>query len=144
MALDRLELQERLSRELAREPLVAAAYLYGSLARDQATPVSDVDVAVLPRTGLPADQRDRLLRRLLVTLGRCLGGATLDVRFLDELPIAISGRALAEGRLLVDADPGTRVRSEVAIRMRYHDFLPFERSCVREGMAGLLRRLAHG
>jgi hypothetical protein len=51
---------------------------------------------------------------------------------------------LAEGRLLVDADPATRVRAEVGIRMRYHDFLPFERYGTREGMAGLRRRLAHG
>jgi uncharacterized protein len=142
--MEREDLEQRLAAELLREPLVAAGYLYGSRARDRATPLSDVDVAVLPSADLVAAEREPLLRRLLVMLGRAVPGAVVEVRLLDELPIAVAGRVLAEGRLLVDAHPATRVRAEVAIRMRYHDFLPFERYGTREGMAGLRRRLAHG
>jgi predicted nucleotidyltransferase len=144
MEMDRGALEERLVMALAAEPLVAAAYLYGSRARDRSTPLSDVDVAVLPQDGLSGVDRARLLRRLLVELGRAVPEAAVEVRLLDELPIAIAGRVLAEGRRLVDADPAARVRAEVAVRMRYHDFLPFEQLATREGLAGLRRRLADG
>jgi predicted nucleotidyltransferase len=129
---------------LGGEPGVAAAYVFGSAARGQRTPLSDIDVAVLPDPGLDEDARRHLQRRLILELGRRLAGVPVDVRFLDELPIAIAGRVLAEGVRIVDTDPALRVRAEVSIRMRYHDFQSFERVGTEEGLAGLRRRLADG
>jgi hypothetical protein len=68
----------------------------------------------------------------------------LDIRLLDELPTALRGRAIAEGRLLFERDPAARVRAEVEARMAFHDFQYFERSGMEDGLKGLRRRLGLG
>jgi len=128
----------------AAEAGVAAAYLYGSVARGQATALSDLDVAVLVAATVPEAERGALQRRLIAALARRLPGRRVDVRLFDELPIAIRGRALQEGRRVFERDQVLRVREEVRTRMAYHDFLLFERAELREGLAGLRRRAGGG
>jgi len=123
---------------------VASAYLFGSVARDEESPISDVDVAVLPVPGLTARQRARLVRDLIVRCARASPGHRFDLRLLDELPIAIAGRILAEGTLVADNDPLVRVREEVRLRALYFDFLPFEREAARDGLRHLRAVTGHG
>jgi len=126
------------------EPRVAAAYLYGSVARGQATPLSDLDVAVVVAPDVPEAERGALQRRLIAALARRLPGRRVDVRLFDELPIAIRGRVLRDGRRVLDRDQVLRVREEVRTRMAYHDFLLFERAVLAEGLAGLRRKAGGG
>jgi len=128
----------------AAEPAVAAAYLYGSVVRGQATPLSDLDVAVLVAEAVAQAERGALQRRLMAALARRLPGRRVDVRLFDELPIAIRGRVLQEGKRVFERDPVLRVREEVRTRMAYHDFLLFERAELGEGLAGLRRRAGGG
>jgi predicted nucleotidyltransferase len=129
---------------VAAEPRVAAAYVYGSVARGQATPLSDLDVAVVVATEVPEEERGALQRRLMAALARRFPRRRADVRLFDELPIAIRGRALRDGRRVFDRDPVLRVREEVKTRMAYHDFLLFETAVLAEGLAGLRRKAAGG
>ncbi len=129
---------------LGAEPVVAAAYMYGSAARGTATPISDVDVAVLPEETVPASERAELVRRLIDLLERRHPGRRFEIRLLDELPIAIRGRVVSEGVRVCDRNPARRVEAEVRARMEYHDFLPFERLGTREGLRGLRERLTGG
>lgn len=119
---------------------VAAAYLYGSVARGVPTPISDIDVAVVLAEGLDDPRRFDARLRLMDLLGRALPDATLDVTVLEDLPVAIAGRVLADGRLIYESDPARRVAVEVYTRMRYHDFLYFERTGTHEGLRGLRKR----
>lgn len=129
---------------LAEDPHVAAAYLYGSAARGAATPISDVDVAVLPEQGLTDNARGELVRKLITSLERRSPGRRFDVRLLDELPVAIRGRIVTEGVCVYDRNPARRVEAEVKARMEYHDFLPFERLGTREGLRALREGPASG
>ena len=136
---DRLELALRAA---CSHPHVAAAYLYGSVARGVATGLSDVDVAVLPVAGLTTLQRRALVTALLdAARGQ---GLTVDLRLMDELPLAVRGRVLRDGRRLVDGDPVERVRAEVATRMAYHDFLAFEGAGTRAWVKAVRERLDDG
>jgi predicted nucleotidyltransferase len=137
-------LEEAVREALRDEEKVAAAYLYGSLARGEANASSDVDLALVVTGGIEEMERTLLLREILVKLGRRLPGRELDVRLLDELPTAVRGRAIAEGLLVFERDPVARVRAEVAARMDFHDFQYFERYGTEQGLRGLRRRLGLG
>jgi len=137
------QLLDRVEAALARATDLAAVYVFGSAARGSATPISDIDVAVLPVADLKSERRGGLLRALTTDLERALPGRRVQVSFLDELPIAVRGRVVTEGILVIDRDPPRRVAAEVKARMLYHDFLPFERQGTREGLRAL-RESRHG
>ena len=110
---------------LAERSDVVAAYLFGSVARGTARPTSDVDVGILltadpPRTvdGLGLELEGQLERRL---------GQRAQVVVLNRAPCDLIHRVLRDGILLLDRDPGVRIRFEVDARNRYFDLQPFLR-----------------
>jgi hypothetical protein len=84
------------------------------------------------------------LDELLTRLGEVGGQRSVDVRFFDELPLAVRGRILHDGILVIDRDPTLRVRTEVRCRMEYHDFQHFERAGAREWVGAVRERLRSG
>lgn len=97
-----LELAESaLRRTLRTEPNVRLAVLYGSVARGDDTPDSDLDLLV----SLGEDRPDAAVK-LAVRLERALGHE-VDVarlnRIQDTAPLLLL-RAIDEGRVLVDRD----------------------------------------
>jgi uncharacterized protein len=103
------------------EPIVAV-YLFGSRARGTATDRSDVDVAVLyvevPGPGLAGLSLD-----LEADIERALG-MPVQVVVLNSAPVDLVHRVLRDGRLLLDRDPGRRIRFEVKARNEFFDLQP--------------------
>lgn len=103
----------------------AAVYLFGSAARGEARPDSDVDVGVLYGgervAGLEALRLDvegalqRKLRR------------PVDLVVLDQAPVDLVHRVLRDGVIAFEDDRAARVRFEVRARNEYFDLLPFLR-----------------
>lgn len=115
--------ESQLARILAALPeRVVAAYLFGSEARGEASPKSDVDLGVLLREAPPATLAGRELT-LAGDLASALGGA-VDLVILNDSPVDLAARVLRDGRLLLDRDRSTRIRFEVDTRNRYFDLLP--------------------
>jgi hypothetical protein len=104
---------------------LAAAYLFGSWARGNARPDSDVDVAVLyvdaPPPGLEGlgfhleAELERLLRR------------PVHLAVLNRAPVDLAQRVLRDGCLLLDRDRSRRIRFEVRTRQEFWDLEPFLR-----------------
>ena len=101
---------------------IVAAYLFGSVARETAGARSDVDVAVLyavtpPATleGLPLDLESEISR---------LVGRPAQVIVLNTAPVDLVHRVLRDGVLLLDRDPGARIRFEVRARNAFFDLQP--------------------
>lgn len=129
--------------------LLAAVYLYGSRARGRRTALSDVDLAILFRDGVSEEERWEELPALGSAVARALadggsGAPEVDVHDLDALPLAVQGRVLTEGRLLLSRHEVRRVRFEETTRRRYFDFLPFLRRDTERGLRGLRERIGGG
>jgi len=123
-------LREYLAANAEREG-IAAAYLFGSVARGTAGPRSDVDVGILyseapPRTleglglGLEGD-----LESLL--------GVPVQVVVLNHAPVDLTIRVLRDGKLLVDRDRSKRVHFEVKTRFEFLDLEPYLKMYRRMG-----------
>lgn len=143
-AVERNQLLRAIADALAPEGAVAAAYVYGSVGRGDATPLSDVDVAVLLRDGIADRARGELQRGLIDLLECRVPGRRVEVRFFDELPVAIRGRVIRDGFRVVDRQPALRVRAEVDTLMEYHDFLHFERAGTAQWIRAVRERLGDG
>ena len=110
---------------LAGRGEVVAAYLFGSVARGTATPASDIDVAIL-FVADPPSTIDGLHLGLEGEMEQALG-VTVQLVVLNRAPCDLVHRVLRDGVLLVDRDPGARIRFEVDARNRYFDLQPFLR-----------------
>lgn len=100
----------------AREPDVEAACLFGSFARGEAGPQSDIDVAVLARRGLSLADELGLRRRLAEAIGApdvdlvLLGGASPLLR-----------REATTGRQVFERDAAAADAYERRVAMEYFD-----------------------
>lgn len=102
---------------------VAAAYVFGSVARGTAGADSDVDVAVLfsraPEStlmGQPFALADEL---------RGLVGRPVDLVVLNTASADLVHRVLRDGVRVFQGDEVARVRFEVKRRNEYFDLLPY-------------------
>ncbi len=120
--MKRTDLIATLRRLLAPDPGVVAAYLYGSRARGEERPTSDVDLGVL-FAETPAPKLDNAASRLESRLELALG-LVVQVTVINTAPPDLVHRVFRDGVILRDADPGRRIRFEVAARNRYFDLLP--------------------
>ena len=131
-------------RELAelfeRQPDVVAAYLFGSQARGDPGPLSDVDLAVWlddhPEPGR------RLSRQLALSAeaASLLGTDEVELVVLNGAPPLLAQRVIRDGQLLAERSALARVRLETEAIIRYLDTIPLREELGR----GLERRLAEG
>ena len=102
---------------------VVAAYLFGSVARQQHNSRSDVDVAVLFDPPPP----NQLLGPLSVLRGTFEDALSrpVDLVVLNHAPPDLVHRVLRDGVLLCDRVPQTRIAFEVQARNAYFDIKPY-------------------
>ncbi|HZF11124.1 MAG TPA: nucleotidyltransferase domain-containing protein [Thermoanaerobaculia bacterium] len=101
---------------------IAAAYLFGSMARGTTGSRSDVDVAVLYE-GDPPSGFAGLGIPLAGDLERRLG-REVDVVVLNRAPVDLVHRVLRDGHLLIDRNRSRRIAFAVRARNEYFDLLP--------------------
>jgi uncharacterized protein len=119
-------------------PEVAAAWLFGSEARGDAGPRSDVDIALLFRDrGIELDGNDRLVATIAARLERVAPGREIDVVLIARQPPMFVHRVLAEGRLAYDGMPERRIDFESDATSRYLDFLPTYRIAAGAAIDGM-------
>ncbi|MBK8975294.1 MAG: nucleotidyltransferase domain-containing protein [Planctomycetes bacterium] len=113
-----------LRRYLQERGDLVAAWLFGSLARGDAGPDSDVDVAIL----LPGRRVDPLQAQMIADdvqadLAPRLG-APIDVVPLNNADLELTHRALRDGELLHETDHRARIRFELRHQQEFFDFMP--------------------
>jgi predicted nucleotidyltransferase len=111
---------ERVHQAMVDEA-VEIAYLFGSQARGDAGPTSDVDIAVLVREDTPKDDYSALQLRLTARLMRALKRDDVEVVILNRAPILLQHRVIRDGKVLVCRDELLRSRYEARVLVRYFD-----------------------
>jgi uncharacterized protein len=112
-------LVSRVAEVVTRHP-VAFSYLFGSVARGDDRPDSDIDVAVHFAQGMDAATRFQRCLRLGGELEVALKRA-VDVVDLEEAPLRLAGRILTERVVVTGRERVDRVRWETAIYRPYVD-----------------------
>lgn len=120
---------------LVREDNPHAIWVFGSVARGEARPDSDVDFAVLFRKPPTLDLVQERRSNLTAILRRDVD--LVDVRTASPI---LQMQILKNGQLLFEGDAPMRVRFEQTVPSRYEDLKLIRRSAE----AALLRRLKHG
>ena len=119
--VDRLASALRAQLAEAPEP-IAVAYLFGSVARGDDTPSSDIDLGVLLAQP-PEPTLDGRLLRLEASLERQLGRPVQAV-VLNDSPPDLVHRVLRDGIIVCEKDRSARIAFEVRSRNEYFDLLP--------------------
>ena len=122
---------------------LVAAYLFGSVARSESGPLSDLDVALLfDGPSLDADARLAAAARCQTILAT-ESSLPVQVSVLNEASPSFVHRVLRDGVILVGADDPRRVSFEARALAEYLDFQPlmdrFDRALMaraREGRLG--------
>jgi predicted nucleotidyltransferase len=112
-----------LEKALADEASVAAAYLFGSYAREESREGSDVDLGVLFKEAPPkvlVGPVSELHGRLELALRR-----EIDLVAMNDAPVDLVHRILRDGVLVNEGDPSGRVAFEVRARGEYFDLKPY-------------------
>lgn len=125
---------------MARVPEVAAAYVFGSVARGTATIESDLDVAVVYRDR-HTDAHHRLATALALELSRATGFERVDVVDLEEQGSVFALRVLSDGKRAYEGDRERRIDFESDTISRGLDFLPTYELATRDEPAAMQRWL---
>lgn len=100
---------------------ILAAYLFGSLARGAAGPLSDVDIGLLTRDR----ESDRAVcERATDALCRRLSTSRIEVISLEEASVPLRYRVVRDGALLVCRDAAVVERFVTDTVLQYLDFKP--------------------
>ena len=102
---------------------IIAAYLFGSYVKNNMTPLSDIDIAILINRH-DSNKANNLNFEFQVEseLLRQLPGYSFDVRNLNDAPILIQGKIITEGRLLLVKDQRNLSDFVEYVIPRYLDF----------------------
>lgn len=122
--MDGARIVQELATCLAGRRDIVAAYLFGSLARGEATPGSDVDVAVILTGGAPRDlvgieRIEELCEEIEARLRR-----EVDLVVMNGAAPDLLHRILRDGEIVCESDHRRRLEFEVQARNEYFDLLP--------------------
>ena len=117
-------LAERLAELLDPRAEILEAYLFGSHARGQAQPHSDVDVAVYVDVARADDSGYGYRASLTTDLMAGLGFNDVDVVVLNRAPPLLYHRVLRDGVRLIARDLRATTTREGRAVSRYCDFVP--------------------
>lgn len=117
-------LLERLRTALTPRPEVLEAYLFGSTARGEAQPHSDVDVAVYVDAAVASDEGYGYAAALGAELMRALATDRVDVVVLNRAPPLLYHRVLRDGVRVLARDLAATTTREGRALSRYCDYVP--------------------
>ncbi|MGB9885390.1 MAG: type VII toxin-antitoxin system MntA family adenylyltransferase antitoxin [Moorellales bacterium] len=111
---------------------VHTCYLFGSYAHGQATPASDVDLAVVFSGYEPTRHDLDLLTEMEAELARALAPRAVDLVFLQREGIAFRFEVVSTGTVVYCRDHVARTDFEDGVIRDYLDFAPMLARCEQE------------
>lgn len=118
-----------------QEDYILAFYLYGSYDTEVQTPLSDLDLAILPMPGISLDFRKELqLSCLFEEIG---GNEDINLINLAKVPVTLQMNVLESGKLLYCRDRILLADFLEQVIRKYCDFEPDLKSLYRDFDIGL-------
>jgi predicted nucleotidyltransferase len=111
---------------------VVFAYLFGSQAKGEAGPLSDIDLAIGFDEAVGQNERFDLRLEVLGELTDLFRTDDIDLVVLNDAPPLLAHRILREGRLLFSTDDKTRVAFETSAVLKYLDWKPYVEKYTRQ------------
>lgn len=105
------ETVQRVLAEVQQHPKVVAIFLFGSWARGEQMPISDVDIAVLLDNPDKRDEAD---------IGS-MYSPTIDLVLFHRLPVRIQFQVLKEGQPLFVRDEEKLIETTFQVMRQYHE-----------------------
>jgi len=135
--------EARIRAYLSEEPLIVAAYLFGSVAEGLDHRLSDVDIALLLEDDAEAEAAFELRLRAMDELAR-ICQRSVDVVILNHTPPLLRYQVLKHGRLLYERHHVLRCLFEMRTYNEYFDlkfYLDYHRQkfvarVLKEGFGG--------
>lgn len=134
---DKLLLLEEVAVELTDDLVL---FIFGSYARDRATPLSDLDLAYLPRQDLDHEEMQALDRALYRRLSRLLESDDFTLINLRQAPPTLAFTVLTEGKPLSAPGDG----AWIAFRERVCALYPESRRLKQNTLEAFARHLQGG
>lgn len=106
---------------MAGRPEILFGYIFGSVARAEARPDSDVDVAVFLDQETTGVETSTFRSSFLAELLKCLSRNDVDLVILNQAPVVLRHRVLRDGNLVISRDETRRVAFAVDTLRRYVD-----------------------
>ena len=118
---------EPITSAISHQAKVKAIYLFGSQARGEAGPLSDIDLCVIAQ-GISEEEKNNILG---------YGSEKVDIVLFDDLPLTIKVRVFREGKLLYQTSQ--RYVDELAWRTtkEYFDFKPLLKKSIEVYLPGV-------
>jgi uncharacterized protein len=133
-----MDLVDRLQSKIVALPALRLAVLFGSTARGEARPRSDVDLGVL----LDPDTRD-LRIHVEAELGRA-AEREVDVIFLRDAPPLLRFEISREGVLLFEKEDGLWTDFKVRAMVDWWDWAPYSRMFTAAAVRRLREKVKNG
>ena len=126
--MSRDEMLQRFLARVRQDEDVLAAFLFGSVTREEQTHFSDVDLClVLEPKPLPFEPAVLSHKRI-----DYLKDFSLDIQIFQQLPIYVRRRVLKEGRLLFVRDEARLYELAFRTAQAFEDFRPIYLSYLEE------------
>lgn len=128
---DITERLKELPERVAAVEGLAALWVFGSFARGEATPISDVDLAYLPDEILQGKALEQFETKLYVTIADTLHTDEFTFVNLRHAPSSFGWYVVAEGQVLFCRDQNACAEVKEAIFQRFADTRPyFQERCL--------------
>ena len=118
-------------------PYISFGYLFGSRAKNNFTPLSDIDIAVFVNIEKAPQNLFELRLKELTALFHLFRTEDVDLVFLNEAPVELSYRILKQGILVFERDARLRVKFDEKIIRDYLDrkhFIDNRNKIIRQKM----------
>ena len=108
----------------AADRAIELAFLFGSHARGEAGPLSDVDIALLIAADVPRDRYLDCQLNYSTVIAEMLHDDRVEIIILNTAPAALAHQVI-QGRVLYERTAEARVEFIVAVQRKYLDLKPF-------------------
>ncbi|MCS7202652.1 MAG: nucleotidyltransferase domain-containing protein [Dictyoglomus sp.] len=119
ISINLTELISKLKENFEEDENIIFAYLFGGLAKNRISPISDIDIAVyLRNVANIVNEKIRILNKICDSLKY----DDVDLIILNMAPISLKGRILQNRIVIIDKDPSLRYSFESLTLRMFFDF----------------------